>query len=175
MIVSSPSKGHCFEVDISVAEEQESYALTDPEIQRWMLNEYPEDKLRAGMKKEMDLMKSFDVADEISVSEVTPEQLHGALDTTWVNRWKGLEVRSRLCVRGCFQQVEDLDKLFASTPVLAILKLLIVMSLAMGLSIYCFDITTAFLHAFLNTNEPPIFVWPPPEFFPGRNILWKLK
>lgn len=44
-----------------------------------------------------------------------------------------------------------------------------------GLPIFCFDITTAFLHAYLDPEEPPIFEWPPGEFLPGKRILWKLR
>lgn len=77
-----------------------------------------------------------------------------------------------LCARGCFQQVEDLDKLFASTPFLSISNILVVMNMAMGLPIFCFGITTTFLHAFLNPWESPIFVWPPEEFSTGKQILW---
>lgn len=46
----------------------------------------------------------------------------------------------------------------ASTPaVLSILKLVIVASMAMGLGSVCFDSTTAFLHASLDPDEPPVF------------------
>lgn len=50
-------------------------------------------------------MRNVDVADDIPTSAVTDDELCGALDTTWVNRWKRLEVRSRLCGRGCFQHL----------------------------------------------------------------------
>lgn len=62
-------------------------------------------------------------------------------------------MRSRLCVRGCFQQAEDVGKLFASTPARSVLKLLIVASMAMGLGICCFDITTALRHASLEPKR----------------------
>lgn len=73
-----------------------------------MLDEYPEDKLRAGRKKYICLMREFDVVDEIPASSVTDEELRGALDTTWVIMWKGLDVMGRP-FRGCFHSVKGLD------------------------------------------------------------------
>lgn len=57
-----------------------------------------------------------DVARHEDGFATTDDKFQGVLYTTWVTRWKGLEVRSRFGVRGCFQVVEDMDKLFASTP-----------------------------------------------------------
>lgn len=119
----------------------------------------------------MDLMNDFEVAEDIFIASLTSHELQSALDTTWVGRWEGFEVRSKLCIRGCSQQVEDLVTLVASTPVLYMLKLLVVMSTAMGLHIFCFNNMTAFLHAFLNPEEPSIFVWPPEELFPRKQII----
>ena len=102
-------------------------------------------------------------------------ELSSVLDFTWALRWKGSEVRARLCVRGFNQIIKDLDSTFASTPVLIILKLLIVLALAFNWSIYTFDVTTAFLHAFLDPNDDPIYVWPPSEYFPFKNVVWRLK
>lgn len=73
-------------VEVAVVERKESCALQDPEIHQSMLQEYPEHNLRAGMKREMDLMKDFKVAGEISISSLTTDALQSALDTTWVNR-----------------------------------------------------------------------------------------
>lgn len=54
----------------------------------------------------------------------------------------------------------DLDKLFVSTPVLAILKFFIVMSMAIGFGNDCFDITTTVIHASLNPEDPHLHVPP---------------
>lgn len=125
-------------------------------------------------------MRYFDKVYEIPALLVTDNELKRALDITWVNTWRRLGVRSRLCDRRCFQQVGDLDKLFASTLVLSVLKLLLLVSMqwgmSVGLGIFCFDFTTAFLHAFLNPDEPP----PPSscageERNPGKNNLWRLR
>lgn len=62
------------------------------------------------------MMGYLDEADGAPGSSMTYDEHHGALDTTWVNRWKGLEARSRLYVRGSPQQAEDLNKLFTPPP-----------------------------------------------------------
>lgn len=79
------------------------------------------------------------------------------------------------CVRGCVQQVDGLDKRCATPRVLWVLRPLTVMSMGMGLHVFCFGIMTAFLQAFRNPEGPPIFVWPPEEFAHGDQISWKLR
>ena len=106
---------------------------------------------------------------------LSSEEIAHALDFTWAIKWKGSDIRARLCVRGFNQIVKDLDHTFASTPVLLILKLLIVLALSMSWCIFTFDITTAFLHASLDPNDDLIYVWPPVEYFPFREVIWKLK
>lgn len=100
---------------------------------------------------------------KIPASSVAAEDAHGALDTTWVNIWNGLEVSSTLCIRGCFQVLEGLNKLFASILVSSVLKFLIVANTSIGLQIFGLDITTAVLPIFLSPDEPPISVRLPME------------
>ena len=50
------------------------------------------------------------------------------------------------------------------------LKRLHVFALSMQWRIFTFDITTAFLHAILNPDDDPIFVWPPAEYLPEQNV-----
>lgn len=76
---------------MSVAQEKKSIAWQDPELQQCVLGEYPADWLRAAMKKDMGLMRDFSVAGEIPSPSVADKELHGALDTTWANKCKGLE------------------------------------------------------------------------------------
>lgn len=79
----SPDKD--FKVEVSVAEQKESSAFQGPEPQQWMLNEHPEDKLRAGMKKDTDLVRDFGVADGVPSSSMTDDALQEAPGTEWVN------------------------------------------------------------------------------------------
>lgn len=106
MGVKGTSPGKDFEVVVPVAEEKQSYAWQELELHQLMLDEYLEDKLRAGMHQYIDLIGGLGVADEIPALTVSEGELRGALHTTWVNRWIGLAVRSRSCVRGCSQYVE---------------------------------------------------------------------
>ena len=119
------------------------------------------------MNQEMERMKEFDVYDLVSASALSAEELEGAMDFTWAHRWKGSQIRSRLCVRGFKQSIADIDDAYASTPVLLIVKTLLVHALAMNWSIFTYDITTAFLHASLDQESDPIYVWAPSEYWPS--------
>ena len=73
----------------------------------------------------MQMMDYFDAADVAPASALTDEQLSTTSDFIGVHTWKGMDIRSRLCVRGLTQWIKDLDDTFASTPVLMILRLLL--------------------------------------------------
>ena len=88
--------------------------------------------------------------------------------------WKtDIELRMRLVVQGCFQDSSsiDVDSIYASTPSLVILRLLLVMALARSWEISLADISTTFLHASI---EEPVFAWPSSEYYPEGNCLWRL-
>ena len=162
-------------VEVSVTEQRELYAPSDPVVQQWLLEEYPYDKLKEAMNSEMNKMAEFDVAD-ILQAEAVPEQVRrNALTFTWAHRWKGNDIRSRLCVRGFKQVITDIDDTYASTPVLLILKVLLVYALSVGWGIYSFDVTTAFLHATLDPGADPIYVWAPQEYDQDQQHIWRLK
>ena len=127
------------------------------------------------MNRDVQMMADFDVADVVPTSALAEARITKSLDFTWVRRWKGMDKRSRLCVRGFKQWIKDLDDTFASTPVLLMLKCLFVFSVSMQCSICTFDITTAFLHALFNPDDDPIFGWPPEEYFPIKTLVWTLK
>lgn len=58
----------------------------------------------------------------------------------------------------------------------SILTIVIVASMSLGLGIFCFGITSAFFHTFLNPDEPPhICVWHPEEYYRGITVLWRWK
>ena len=78
-----------------------------------------------------------------------------------------------IVARGCFQDDEklDIDTLFAGIPALVTLRLLLALSIACGWCISLADISTAFLHAALTED---VFVFPPKEYYPDGNCLWKL-
>ena len=124
------------------------------------------------MHRDMKIMSDLPVADVVPSSTLTEDQRSKASDFT---DEKSLESGSRLSVKGFEHWIQDLDDTFASIPVLMILKRLLVFALSMQWRIFTFDITTARLHAILNPDDDPIFVWPPEEYFPYRNLVWRLK
>ena len=70
-------------------------------------------------------MKHFDVYEEITKDQLTPDQIKGAIKTRWVNRYKADEVRCRLVAKDYDQIVNDKDDTYASTPLLNTLKMLL--------------------------------------------------
>ena len=131
--------------------------LENPQV--WYETEFPYEEEVAGMKKEMLSMKNFDVFDEVPTSSLSEEALSEAMSTRWVKvRKSDGTVRCRIVVRGYTQQVYDRDELFASTPSLTTLKLLLTLSSAFGWRIATGDVSTAFLHAAVDGD---IYVIPP--------------
>ena len=110
------------------------------------------------MIKEMNSMKDFDVYDEVLVKDCTDEQVR------WVKVWKNeTDLRCRVVGRGYFQNVEKNkeDNLFASTPSLVTMRLLLCMTMSRNWGITLGDVSTAFLHAAMSGK---VYVWPPKEF-----------
>ena len=117
-------------------------------------------------------MKTFDVFTEVLTSSLAPEIVKTAISTRWVHRWKGDSVRSRLVCKGFTEEVADLDDTYASTPLLVMVKLLILVSLSTSWTMPFWDVGTAFLHAPVTTD---IYVAPPQEYYDSGSALWKLK
>jgi hypothetical protein len=134
--------------------------------------DYPVEALTEGMQKEMSSMKTFDVFSEVLTSSLPPETVKTAISTRWVHRWKGDSVRSRLVCRGFTEEVADLDDTYASTPLLVMVKLLILISLSTSWTISFWDVGAAFLRAPVTTD---IYVVPPQEYYDSGSVLWKLK
>ena len=137
------------------------------------MNILTEQEVIDGMQTEMKSMKSFDVYDEIPIEHCSQEDIDNALDGTWVKRRKtATKVRCRLCVRGCFQETMDQDDVFASTPTLVTLRVLLLMTLSRCWTAMTCDISAAFLHAPMTDR---ILMKPPSESYPTGNCLWLLK
>ena len=160
-------------IDITVNEDPEEIRLRlrEPVILQ-PHEEFSNEDLAKGMKAEMNAMETFDVFEEVPISQLQDEEIRTALDMTWVHRWKGF-VRSRLCVRGFRQEIQDIDDTYASTPLIWTLYILITFSLSKGYSILLCDISTAFLHA--KASDTSILVWPPKEFYPNGDTIWRLR
>ena len=90
------------EVNADRREIEQELRLAEPLL--WE-SEFPPEAEKKGMMKEMNSMKDFDVYDEMLVKDCTDE--HEALDCRWVKVWKNeTDLRCRVVVRGCFQNVE---------------------------------------------------------------------
>ena len=147
-----------------------SKTLENPQV--WYETEFPYEEEVAGMEKEMLSMENFDVFDEVPMSSLSEEVLSEATSNRWVKvRKSDGAVRCRIVVRGYTQQLNDRDELFASTPSLTTLKLLLTLSSAFGWRIATGDVSTAFLHAAVDSD---IYLIPPLEYYPEGNVLWKL-
>ena len=162
--------------DLPICANEDEYeveqALKEPVIYN-NHTEFNEEELKKAMMSEKESLDKFDVKEEVPVEQVSQAVLSTVMSLVWVHVWKG-SVKSRLCVRGLDQVINDLDDTYASTPMIYILRLLFLLALQHGWCIRLFDISTAFLHATLSSTDP-IYVWPPKEFYPGGGILWKLE
>ena len=161
------------EVNYDSEEYKEELKLSEPII--WdITREFPEEAQKIGMNKEMKSMKDFTVYTEKPIEECTEEQVRNAIGVKWVKRWKtDTELQMRLVVQGCYQDAQalDSDTLFASTPSLVTLRIMLIMALTRNWCINLADVSTAFLHAPMTED---IFIWPPAEYYPDFKCLWKL-
>ena len=163
--------GTKIDVEVNAEEGEVGQELRLAEPLLWE-SEFPPEAEKKGTMKEMTSMKDFDVCDEVLVKDCTDEQVNGAPDCRWVKVWKNeTDLRCRVVVRGCFQNVEknEEDNLFASTPSLVTMRLLLCMAMS---GITRGDVRTAFLHAAMSGE---VYVWPPKEFYPNFDCLWRLK
>eukprot|EP00435_Cladocopium_sp_Y103_P020287 s1005_g4.t4 len=130
------------------------------------------EQLRQGMMKEMQSMVQQDVFEETHISNTTPHERANIVDSRWVHRDKIDEVRCRIVAKGFNEAVKDEDDIYASTPLFAVLRTILAITIAKGWSLKIGDISTAFLHAAIQGN---ILMRPPKEFYTDPNILWRLK
>ena len=160
-------------VNMDHEELHQEIRLSEPVI--WnVTREFPEEAQRIGMNHEMKSMRDFNVYTEVPIDQCSQEDIDNAIGVRWVKKWKtDVELRMRLVVQGCFQDSSsiDVDSIYASTPSLVTLRLLLVMALARSWEISLADISTAFLHAAI---EEVVHVWPPAEYYPEANCLWRL-
>ena len=95
------------------------------------------------MNKEVDQMKKHGVYEELSTDTVDQETLHSAIDSEWVHKNKTpTEVRSRIVAKGYKEEVEDLDDIYASTPLFVILRVLLMVAMARSWKIRLGDMST---------------------------------
>ena len=156
--------------NFDINEKTEELKATNPYL--WYDSEFPTDLLTQGMNSEMNSMKEHSVYEEVKIFDLPTDVVNSAIDTKWVNKWKGMTVKCRLCARGFTQIIEDADSIFASTPSLVTMKVMLNLSLALNWQIMAGDVSTAFLHA---ATTDDIYVVPPAEYYPQGGVLWRLK
>ena len=148
-----------FPVHVNQDERELLLARTLENPQGWYETEFPYEEEVAGMK-EMLSMKNFEVFDEVPTSSLSEEALSEAISTRCaIVRKSDGTVRCRIVVRGYTQQVDDRDELFASTPSLTTLKLLLMLSSAFGWRIATGDVSTSFLHAAVDGDIMSSHLW----------------
>ena len=133
------------------------------------------EKLKQGMQKDMESMRTQ--YEEVDVTRLTPQQrqaldLDNIIESRWVYRSKGDEVRARIVAKGYTEHIEDQDDVYASTRLFAVLRILLALSMARGWIVQVGDISTAFLHAL--AAKAGLVLRPPKEYYTNPNILWRL-
>ena len=93
------------------------------------------------------------VFEEITPDQATEEEKRNIIGSKWVQRNEGDEVRSRLVGLGFDTVIKDSGDVYASTPLFVILRVILCIALARSWSIRVGDISTAFLHAFLEQQQ----------------------
>ena len=126
-----------------------------------------------GMKKEIQQMKQQNVYTEVHIDTLAPEQRKNIIQSRWVLRNKGTEVRARIVAKGFTEPVTDIDNIYASTPIYSVLRLLLTISMNNNWTVRTGDISVAFLHAAAATDD--LYMHPPTEFYnESDGIVWKL-
>ena len=126
-----------------------------------------------GMKQEILSMKQQQVYMEVDINTLTPEQRKNIIQSRWVLRDKGNKVRARIVAKGFTETINDLDDIYASTPIFCVLRTLLTLACNNGWIGITGDISTTFLHAAAATAD--LYMYPPKEFYnPEDNIVWKL-
>ena len=100
-----------------------------------------------GMKQEILSMKQQQVYMEVDVNTLTPEQRKNIIQSRWVLRDKDNKVRTRIVAKGFTETINDLDDIYASTPIFCVLRTLLTLACKNGWIGITGEISTAFLHA----------------------------
>ena len=158
--------GTSIPVDVNIDPSEQEFELIAKEPLLWYEPEFQKELLIKGMQKEMQSIQDFDVYEEELAEKLTPEELKTCIPTRWVHKAKGLEVKSRVVVKGYKELVEDKDETYASTLSFTTLKLLLTLALAKHWFCLGADVSTAFLHA--TWTEGTTYVWPPRGILPFR-------
>ena len=145
--------------------------LLEPQV--WDTDGLDKEQTKQGMKKEAESMKKQGVFKEVNINDVPQQHRNNIIDSRWVLRQKGNEVRARIVAKGFTERINDLDDIYASTPIFQILRILLTLAIFKQWFVRAGDISTAFLHA--PTGNDNLYMWPPAELYGQHStIVWQL-
>ena len=145
--------------------------LLEPQV--WDTDGLDKDQTKQGMKKEAESMKKQGVFKEVDINDVPQQHRNNIIDSRWVLRQKGNEVRARIVAKGFTERINDLDDIYASTPIFQILRILLTLAIFKQWFVRAGDISTAFLHA--PTGNDNLYMWPPAELYGQHStIVWQV-
>ena len=134
------------------------------------LQEMTEDMIYEGRCRELDRMDEFGVYEWVERSAYPDAPCFGS---TWVDRLKSDEVKSRLCCQDIawFKS----EEFFAATPLTLAGKVIELLAVKRGWSVLTADVSVAFLHA---PAEDEVLLRPPKEATPPEGMqkpVWLLR
>ena len=142
------------------ANEDPEIALENPEV--WYdIPEATAEEMAEAMKVDKGSLREFDVYDEVYEADCTEEQLRNAYNHLWVHGRRKGKLKSRLTLQGQHQRIKDRGETYASTPIFATLRILMLLALACCWSIILCDVSTAFLHGDTQAREQLILHYAP--------------
>ena len=181
---------HALEVGATIEEPETMEQITEEEFEIFTDNisgaNLPAEKVRAGRREEMGNMKQLEVFERVPITECWEKTQRPPIPTGWVDVNKGDEqrpdVRCRLVVKETKRLTtlgpEDAASVFAGTPPLEGLRLLISLAMSGGQSgpdgnvLMFLDISRAHLHS---ETLRAIYVAAPPEDDEcGPDMCWRL-
>eukprot|EP00971_Amphidinium_carterae_P251253 4987723-Amphidinium_carterae.1 len=172
---------HSLTVNADKNEKAIQLSTADVILQAWYLDvsDVDPDKLKKAMLHELNQLKGYDVYEEVNIKSLSPEQVQSIIKTWWVIAERSgptgeVSIKARFVGKG-YTQSMDPESVYAGTPHMSSLKILLVMACKNSWTIATSDISGAFLRAPL-TDEG--HVTPPPEIYSSEaqsGIVWKLK
>ena len=113
------------------------------------------DKWHGAMDTEMEGMYRLNVFEYVPITSVA--KYIKILTSKWVYKIKPDKHKARLCIQGCFQDLDSMVSTFSPTLKSITLRLLIALAAYLGLDVQQMDVCNAFLNATL-PDETPVYM-----------------
>ena len=160
--------GSTEQINAPTQEEKRARVAALADVDENLFGTVTDEMRQAGRMKELENLEEFEVFESISVADCVNDKVLG---TTWVERLKNGECRSRLCVQD-FAKTKS-DEYFAPTLAEESTRILEAYAVRHGCRVRWADVGVAFLHA---KELERVIVSPPAEWkrrYPG--FTWLLK